>query len=112
MEGKGKREEGRKTEKKKWREVPGAVADPGEGSGRPGPPPLTLDQTEARRAKKKIFLETGRPPYLRVSMTPTPTPISEAWIRHWREREREGEKNGGKGRKKGRHEGRKKLRER
>ena len=55
MEGKGKREEGRKTEMKKWREVPGAVADPGEGSGRPGPPPLTLDQTEARRAEKKIF---------------------------------------------------------
>ena len=61
MEGKGKREEGRKTEMKKWREVPGAVADPGEGSGRPGPSPLTLDQTEARRAEKKFF-ETGRPP--------------------------------------------------
>ena len=28
---------------KKWRKVPGAVADPGEGPGRPGPPPLTLD---------------------------------------------------------------------
>ena len=53
--GKGKREEGRKTEMKKWREVPGAVVDPGEGSGRPGPPPLTLDQTEARRAEKKNF---------------------------------------------------------
>ena len=111
MEGKGKREEGRKTEMKKWREVPGAVADSGEGPGRPGPPLLTLDQTEARRAEKKFF-ETGRPPYRRVWMTPTPTPISEVWIRHWREREREGEKNGWKGRKKGRHEGRKKLRER
>ena len=111
MEGKGKREEGRKTEMKKWREVPGAAADPGEGPGRPGPAPLTLDQTEARRAEKKFF-ETGRPPYLRVWMTPTPTPISEVWIRHWREREREGEKNGGKGRKKGRHAGREKLRER
>ena len=33
MEGKGKREEGRKTEMKKWREVPGAVADPGGGGG-------------------------------------------------------------------------------
>ena len=55
MEGKGKREEGRKTEMKKWSEVPGAVADPGEGSGRPGPSPLTLDQTEARRAEKKHF---------------------------------------------------------
>ena len=35
----GGREEGRKTEMKKWREVPGAVADSGEGPGRPGPPP-------------------------------------------------------------------------
>ena len=61
MEGKGKREEGRKTEMKKWREVPGAVADPGEGSGRPGPPPLTLDQTEARRAEKKIFWDRAPP---------------------------------------------------
>ena len=55
MEGKGKREEGRKTEMKKWREVPGAVADSEEGPGGPGPPPLTSDQTEARRAEKKFF---------------------------------------------------------
>ena len=100
MEGKGKREEGRKTEMKKWREVPGAVADPGEGSKGP---------------KKKSF-ETGRPPPPPPPSQgvddPTPTPISEVWIRHWREREREGEKNGWKERKKGRHEGRKKLRER
>ena len=72
MEGKGKREEGRKTEMKKWREVPGAVADP--------------------EGLKKKFFEAGRPPYLRVWMTPTPTPISEVWIRHWREREREGKR--------------------
>ena len=44
------------------------VADPGEG---PSPPPLFLDQTEARRAKKRkakkyVFLETG--------LSPTPTP--------------------------------------
>ena len=52
MEGKEKREEGRKTEMKKWREVPGAAADPGEGPG------LSLDQTEARRAEKK-FLRPG-----------------------------------------------------
>ena len=37
--GKGKREEGRKTEMKKWREVPGAVADPGGGGGRGADPP-------------------------------------------------------------------------
>ena len=37
-----------------------AVADLGEGSG--GPRPLLfLDQTEARRAKKKIFFETISP---------------------------------------------------
>ena len=35
MEGKGKREEGRKTEMKKWREVPGAVADPSPLNFRP-----------------------------------------------------------------------------
>ena len=37
MEGKRKREEGRKTEMKEWREVPGAVADPGEGEARASP---------------------------------------------------------------------------
>ena len=41
-----------------------SVADPGEGPGGPTTP-LLLDQTEARRAEKKI-LETGRPPYLKV----------------------------------------------
>ena len=35
---------------------------------RPCPPPLFLDQTEARRVGKKFF-ETGPPPYLRVWMT-------------------------------------------
>ena len=42
---------------------------------RKGPPPLILDQTEA---KKKCFWD--RPPYLRVWMTappPPPTPLSE-----------------------------------
>ena len=50
-----------------------ALADPGEGPGGPGGPgpPLFLDQTEARRAEKKIF-ETGLPPYLRVWMTGFP----------------------------------------
>ena len=34
-------------------------------------PPLFFDQNEARRAEK-IFLETGRPPYLRVWMRGLP----------------------------------------
>ena len=41
-----------------------AVADPGEG----GPPPLFLDQNEARRAAKKIFEAVPPPP---------PPPLSE-----------------------------------
>ena len=38
------------------------VADPGEGPGEPAPspPPLFLDQTDARRAEKILF-ETGPP---------------------------------------------------
>ena len=48
------------------------VADPGVGPG--GPPPLFLDQTEARRAEKKFFWETGPPPFLRVWMTALPPP--------------------------------------
>ena len=48
-----------------------AVADPGEGPGRPAPPlPLFLGQTEARRAEKKFWRP---PPYLKV------------WNRHWSE---------------------------
>ena len=35
-----------------------AVADPGEGRGEGTGPPLFQDQTEARRAEKKIFFET------------------------------------------------------
>ena len=37
----------------------------------PQPPPLFLDQTEARRAEKKLFGDHP-PPYLRVWMTPLP----------------------------------------
>ena len=37
------------------------MADPGEGTGGPAPPPLTLDQTQARRAEKR-FLETAPRP--------------------------------------------------
>ena len=40
-----------------------AVADPGEG----GPPPLFLDQNEARKAAKKIF----------EAVPPPPPPLSE-----------------------------------
>ena len=41
------------------------VVDPGVGPGGPGPPCLFLDQTEARRAKKFLFLIL-HPPFLRV----------------------------------------------
>ena len=44
------------------------MADPGEGPG-PAPPPLFLDQTEARKAEKIIFLRPGPSPYLSVWMT-------------------------------------------
>ena len=55
-----------------------SVADVGEGSrSLLPPPPLFLDQTEARRAEK-IFLETGPLFYLRVWITssnpPAPPP--------------------------------------
>ena len=64
------------------------VADPGEGPGRGQSPTLFLDQTGARRAKKKffkIFWETGFPTYLRVWMTaPPPLPrYLKVWICHW-----------------------------
>ena len=45
------------------------MADPGDEPV--GPPPLFLDQTEARRAEKKIFFgdRPPLPPYQRVWMT-------------------------------------------
>ena len=52
------------------------VANPGEGSRgpNPSPPPLLLDQTEARRAEINFFGDQA-PPYLRVWMTaPLPPP--------------------------------------
>ena len=55
-----------------------AVADPGEGPGRPGPP-LFFDQNEARRAETQ-FCGDRPAPCLRVWMTgplPTPPPLSE-----------------------------------
>ena len=51
------------------------VVDPGEGAGGPAPP-LYLDQTEARRAEKKIF-ETSRPPPLSQCLDDHPPPLSE-----------------------------------
>ena len=55
------------------------LADPGEGPGGPGgPPPLFLDQTEARRAEK-IFWGAPGPPYLRVWMT-APAFYLKVWI--------------------------------
>ena len=54
------------------------VADPGEGPG--PPPPLFLDQNEARTAEN-IFFEAGPPTYLRVWMTDRPS-THLFWIDH------------------------------
>ena len=48
------------------------VVDPGEGPGGRGPSPLFLDQTEAQRPEKIIFLRPGPSPYLSVWMTVPP----------------------------------------
>ena len=51
------------------------VADPGEGTGGPTPPPPPfLDQSEARRSEKNFFGDQA-PAFQRVWMTP-PTPLS------------------------------------
>ena len=55
--------------------------DPGVGPGGPGPSSLFLDQTEAQRAKKFLFLILHLP-FLRVWMTPPP-PFLKIWIWHW-----------------------------
>ena len=44
-------------------------------------PSLFLDQTEARRAEKKIFETAPAPPYLRVWMTGA-TPYLKVFFRH------------------------------
>ena len=44
----------------------------GGASGGPAPPPLFLDQTEARKAEKIIFHRPGPSPYLSVWMTVPP----------------------------------------
>ena len=43
--------------------------------GRSLPPPLFLDQNEARRAAKSFFVAGPTPPYLRVWMTAPPPPL-------------------------------------
>ena len=47
------------------------MTDLGEGPG--GPPPLVLDQTEARRAEKKFFLRLS-PPLLSQGLMTGPSP--------------------------------------
>ena len=42
-----------------------------------GPPPLFLDQTEARRAETIFLRDHPSPPYLRVWMTGPPPPLSQ-----------------------------------
>ena len=46
--------------------------------GGPGPP-LFLDQAEARRAEKNLFLSPASPPYFRAWMTAPP--YLKVWIR-------------------------------
>ena len=53
------------------------MADPGEGPGGPNPPPpLFLDQTEARRAEKN-FLETPHPLSKGLDDQAPPPPLSQ-----------------------------------
>ena len=61
------------------------VADPGEGPGKPTlPPPLLIDQTEARRAEKIFFGDRPPSPYLRVWMDAFPRPsYLKVWIKYW-----------------------------
>ena len=59
------------------------MADPGEGYGGSGRPPLFLDQTETRRAEKKV-LETAPPPTLSQGLdNRPPPPYLKVWNRHW-----------------------------
>ena len=51
-----------------------SVGDPGTGPGGP-PPPLLLDQTEARGARK-FFFESGAPPFSQ-GVDDRPPPLSE-----------------------------------
>ena len=51
-----------------------------QGRGPGGPPPLILDQMRPE-GPKKLFVEFGLLPYLRVWMT-APLPYLKVWIRH------------------------------
>ena len=60
----------------------GRKADPGEGPGRPAPPPpLFVDQIEPWRAKKQ-FLETGPPLTSGAGWPLPPPPAPLSWIHH------------------------------
>ena len=48
-----------------------------------GPPPLFLDQTEARRADKIIFWDHSPPFFSGSGWPPPPPPYLKVWIRHW-----------------------------
>ena len=55
----------------------------GSRGGARGAVPLLFNQSEARRAEKVSFFETGSPLlYLRVWMTGLPRYL-KVWIRHW-----------------------------
>ena len=48
-----------------------SLADPREGRGGSGPPPLFLEQIEARRAEKYIFFGDRAPPHLSEGLDPS-----------------------------------------
>ena len=52
------------------------MADPGEGPARVALPTLFLDQAEVPKSRKRIFFETGSPPYLMQGVDDRP-PLSE-----------------------------------
>ena len=59
-----------------------AVADAGEGPGGLAPPPLILDENDARRAEKGFF-ELPGPWSQDLDDAPPPLPLYEGRIRYW-----------------------------